>query len=486
MSEETIQWNEPEQIVWDNQPTPTSSKSKGWFESLKSSPYVKAIPPTLYDLGMSFVPFGKQFGTEQGREELSKASIFPESKLKTLDVITKTLAPIYGNEAVKYAIDTLTQKYGDKEGLSKLEILAPEARKVLEYVSAPYAAKGITSSISEGLPFLNKPVSEVTTDMAGKVGKIFGRIPGSFKTKAENIFESVKSPYEVQPGATTGLRKGAESNIGELQNIETQLYDKAQKMTPQPQKVNFETLTEKLNDFEQTDLFGRLKPPEKVQIRSAIKQIRKEISPTVRTGKTQVTPEEFQDIMDTGTGQFVEGTGEVKLPGTFTSARATRSWLSEESARAFEKGDKNLGTAYRDLKNGIEGDLEKSVGGNTWSAWKEADSFKTRKHMMDDIFGRTSEKSPGVYDFRKIKKEISDIPKQRLESAGFSNEEIKGLNEIGDATTFRIMVENHPSLKVIIPWAVLEAVGIPVPSISPLRRAASHTHLLPGGGVGGY
>jgi len=271
-----------------------------------------------------------------------------------------------------------------------------------------------------------------------------------------------------------------------LTNVEQQLYKKAEGLTPKPQKVNFENFTENLNKFEETNTFGRLKPPEKVEIRNVIKQIRKEISPSARGGKTQITPEELEDIMQTGTGEFVGGTGQVRMPGTFEQARATRSWLSEESAKSFQKGDKVKGMAYRDLKNTLEKDLEKSVGKDTWSAWKEADSFKTRKHIMDKVFGREVEVRPGQYDFRKIKKAINDIPTKRFEAGGFSNEEIKALRKISDAHGWRLAIENHPALKLIVPYALLEIMGFPIPSISPLRHAASLTHIVPGGGLGGY
>lgn len=312
------------------------------------------------------------------------------------------------------------------------------------------------------------------------------RGPGSFKTKAEEVFTGVKGPYEVEKGATTGLRKGAEKSMGELTNVEQQLYKKAEGLTPKGQKVNFENFTENLNKFEETTTFGRLKPPEKVEIRNVIKQIRKEISPSARGGRTQITPEELEDIMQTGTGEFAGGTGQVRMPGTFEQARATRSWLSEESAKSFQRGDKVKGIAYRDLKNTLEKDLEKSVGKDTWSAWKEADSFKTRKHIMDEVFGREVERRPGQYDFRKIKNRINGIPTERFKAAGFSNEEIKGLHKISDTGTFRMLVENHPSLKLVAPLAILQGFGIPVPGLAPLRHAASLTHIVPGGGFGGY
>lgn len=352
------------------------------------------------------------------------------------------------------------------EGKTKESMLGEITGRTLENLALMVPGGPTEEVLKGGVRLVGKTIPP----LARTVGKV---IPESFKTTAKKVFEGIKGPYSVEEGVTVGLRKGAEKSMGELQNVEKQLYDKAGGLTTKGQKVNFESTTKGLNEFEQTDIFGRLKPPEKAQMRSTINQIRKEISPGARTGKTTLSPQEMEDIIQTGTGEFIQGGGEVRLPGTFTQARATRSWLSEESYKAFQKGDKNLGIAYQNLKNTIEKDLEKSVGTDTWSAWKEADAFKTRKHLMDEIFGQQAEIKPGKYEFAKVKKNIKDIPTQRFEVAGFSKEDINALHQISDVGKFRTYVETHPLLKAIIPIEALnEILGLklPMPSVTRAGR----------------
>jgi len=258
--------------------------------------------------------------------------------------------------------------------------------------------------------------------------------------------------------------------MGKYADIENQLYNEARAVTDKSiikgtKKVNFDETTKGLNGFEETDAFGRLHPPEKIEIRAAIQQMRKEMSPEARTGKIKMGLEEMEDIIQTGTGEFIGGGGEVRLPGTFTKARATRSWLSEESAKAFKKGDGNLGIAYRNLKDLLERDLKKAVGDNAWEVWKEADAFKTEAEVMKQIFGTKAEVRPGTYDLKKVQANIKKIDRKKLK-ATFSEDEIKVLDHIGDPGWIAAFQKTHPTISRFIRhitywgWAAPVAYGI--------------------------
>ncbi len=449
---------------WSKEKPPTSEDINSLFQSVKKAklptadqafgPHVKKAQRETYEATGEYVP---ESGLKPG--QLSPKEI-EEQDRQAGEMSTRFAAGLpwiglAGGAALGTLAGPVGQVAGGGGGFA--------AGKKLEDLITGKKHTPVSALTSTGTDIAKGAALEAGGQVLGKVAPMVYRgAKNLIRPKAANIEDVmglIKQPHKARPSATTGLRKGAETEMGEFRDIEKQLYKEAESITPKGQKVNFEDFNKSLDDFTRKDnqTFGRLKPPEKKEIRQAIDQIQREISPEVRgglRGRTQIDPEQLADLVERG---GFEDVGSVTEPGTFEAARATRSWLSEESAKAYKAGNNNLGKAYRELTNKLEKDLQKAVGKDAWATWKEADAFKTRSSIVKQIFGTKAEVRPGTYNPKTVEANIKKIPKERLE-ANFSKDEIQILNHIGDPGWIEAFSKTHPGtsrfLRHLVYWSV--------------------------------